>query len=109
MEYLSFGEKLKALRQKRYVTQEQLAAYLEKHGCGTSTKSAISQYENNKRFPDLKSLVILAEYFNVTVDFLVNKISDVNENKLVYQYRELDDRHKHMVIAYSKALCDITN
>lgn len=103
----TFGEKLKALRQERLITQEQFAAELEKFGCGTTTKSAISQYENNKRIPDTKTLVIIARYFNVTVDYLISNSDSINsENLLLKYFRTLGEKQQNLVIAYAKALFD---
>ena len=103
-----FGERLKFLRKGRYITQEKFASELERLGCRVTNKSAVSQYENNKRIPDMKSLVTIADFFNVTTDFLIcgSKCSE-NENQLIINFRTLDDEKKSMVIAYSKALCDI--
>ena len=62
-----FSEKLKTLRKQRGITQEQLASSL---GIGTST---IGMYESNIRKPSYKILKQIANYFNVSVDYLVNE------------------------------------
>ena len=36
------------------------------------SREALSYYENGKRNPDLQMLRILSQYFNVSIDFLVN-------------------------------------
>jgi len=36
------------------------------------SREALSHYENGKRSPDLQMLRRLSEYFNVSIDFLVN-------------------------------------
>lgn len=36
------------------------------------SREALSYYENGKRSPDLQMLRMLSEYFNVSIDFLVN-------------------------------------
>ena len=36
------------------------------------SREALSHYENGKRSPDIQMLRRLSEYFNVSIDFLVN-------------------------------------
>ena len=36
------------------------------------SREALSHYENGKRSPDVKMLRQLSEYFNVSIDFLIN-------------------------------------
>lgn len=50
------------------MTQQQLAARL------SLAKSTISQYENNINEPDLKTLVELADIFEVSVDYLLGRV-----------------------------------
>ncbi len=35
------------------------------------SRESISYYENGKRSPDIETLLILSEYFNVSVDYLI--------------------------------------
>jgi len=105
----SFGERLRYLRQERHITQEKFAMELEKLGCKTIKKSAISQYEHNKRKPDMKSLIKIADFFDVTMDYLIRGSKcDECENQLLANFRVLGIEHKNMVAAYSKALVDCT-
>ena len=61
-----FATTLQALRKKRGVTQEQLAAYL-----GVSPQ-AVSKWENGS-FPDGDLLPRLADYFEVSIDYLYGR------------------------------------
>lgn len=63
---MDFGKNLKTARRWKGVTQIQTAADL-----GIS-KATIAYYEVNKRQPDLEMLVKLANYFDVTTDFLLD-------------------------------------
>jgi transcriptional regulator with XRE-family HTH domain len=36
------------------------------------SREALSHYENGKRNPDIEMLRKLSEYFNVSIDFLIN-------------------------------------
>ena len=73
----SFSLKLKALRQKNNLTQEQLANELNTHYHLNESKATISQFEHNKRIPDLDRLINIADYFQVSLDYLCcNKSND---------------------------------
>lgn len=67
---MSIGAKIKELRRKNDITQEQLAEYL-----GISSP-AISQWECEKSAPDISQLPILANIFDVTVDALLEVNTD---------------------------------
>ena len=71
MHSINFHKRIKSLRQAGRLTQDDLAKELEKRGCGATGKYAISKYENNKRLPDVKSLVVISEFFNVSVDYML--------------------------------------
>ncbi len=62
---LSFGTNLKKLRHERNITQGELAGAL-----GISSQS-ISRYETNSAYPDIEMLPVIAEYFGVTIDYLL--------------------------------------
>ena len=56
---------LKKLRSQKGVSQQVVADYLE------ITRQAYSNYENGNRDPDNETLLKLAEYFEVSVDYLL--------------------------------------
>lgn len=60
-----FGERLKQLREEANLTMEQLAVSL-----GTK-KQTISRYENNQREPEYATLIKIAQFFNVSTDYLL--------------------------------------
>lgn len=62
---VDFGYRLKTLRLKANMTQEQLARRL------SLTKSVISAYETDLRLPSYDVLVHIASIFNVTTDYLL--------------------------------------
>lgn len=57
---------LKIIRKQKKYSQLKVAMDL------AISREALSHYENGKRSPDLQMLRILSEYFNVSIDFLVN-------------------------------------
>lgn len=59
------GNKIKNLRMKAGMTQAQLAIVLK------LSPSTIGMYEQNRREPDLISLIKLARYFQVSTDYLL--------------------------------------
>ena len=61
---MDFGEKLKALRTERGLTQEQLAAKLY------VSRTAVSKWETGGGSPNLDSLQVVARLFDVSVDDL---------------------------------------
>ncbi len=59
-----FSERLRDLRLEKELSQNQLAKNLG------LTHTAINLWESNKRVPNLEALIIIAQYFNVTIDYL---------------------------------------
>ena len=63
--FMEFYTVLKQLRKQKGISQEILAEYL-----GISTQ-AISKWECELSYPDIELLPILANYFKVSIDFLL--------------------------------------
>lgn len=59
--------RLRELRKSRNLTLKDIGNVLN------VSESAVSQYENNKRELDNTSLTTLADYFEVTVDYLLGR------------------------------------
>lgn len=62
---MNFGDILFQLRAERGIYQKQLAEYL------SVSIGTISNYENGVHSPDLNTLCRIAEYFNVSADYLL--------------------------------------
>lgn len=60
-----FASRLKQIRIERKVTQKELAAYLN------VSQNAVFNWENGKREPPIKTISEIAEYFNVSADYLM--------------------------------------
>lgn len=71
-----FGKRLRLLRKKIKLTQAQLGKNLN------LSQRAISSYENGVRFPDEQILNLIADYFDVSTDFLLGrtKIENIYKN-----------------------------
>ncbi|WP_083465531.1 helix-turn-helix domain-containing protein [Thalassobacillus sp. C254] len=76
---MGFGERLRSLRKEKNITQEGLGKIIN------VTKVSISGYENGNRTPDTDTLQKLADYFDVSVDFLLGRT-----NKAAYSNKEED-------------------
>ena len=70
-----FGQHLKALRQSKKLTQKQLGINI-----GASERG-IQNYELNLRKPTYEMLIALADYFNVSIDYLVGRTDNPDVNK----------------------------
>ena len=57
---------LRAIRKKKNYNQLKVALDLN------ISREALSHYENGKRSPDIQMLRRLSNYFNASIDFLVN-------------------------------------
>lgn len=71
-----FGDKLKALRVERNLTQDELAKIL-----GTS-KQVISRYENNLRSPKVDVVSQYADLLGISVDYLADNSLPAGDNIL---------------------------
>ena len=57
---------LRQIRKQKKLNQLKVALDLN------ISREALSHYENGKRSPDVQMLRRLSEYFNVSIDFLIN-------------------------------------
>lgn len=62
---MTIGEIIKSLRNENNMTQTQLASLL------FISQDTISLWELNKRLPDIKSVIAMAEIFNVSTDYIL--------------------------------------
>lgn len=62
---MRLAERLKYLRTQKKIGQKELAIYLK---CSTGT---VSNYENGVHLPDPKTLVNMAAFYGVSVDYLL--------------------------------------
>lgn len=72
---MNFSDKLKEIRKKEGLSQEQLA---EKIGV---SRQAITKWETGKGLPDVDNMVILAEIFKTTLDELLRDTAATAEQK----------------------------
>lgn len=64
-ENINVGQKLQIARNKQGLTQEQIAQQLQ------VSLQTISNWENNKSYPDIVSLITLSELYQISLDQLL--------------------------------------
>ncbi|MBI9012194.1 MAG: helix-turn-helix domain-containing protein [Clostridiales bacterium] len=98
---MQIGKKIKQLRVKQGLTQEQLANYLN------VTFQAVSKWEQGSTSPDISLLPKLSTYFGITIDDLFTLNSDAHleriENMLLNE-RELSSDDETYVKSYLNGL-----
>lgn len=65
-----FPERLKELRCSNNLTMEMLGNEIG------STRGTISNFENGYKKPSLDILIRIADYFNVSIDYLIGRTND---------------------------------
>ncbi|HJA67113.1 transcriptional regulator [Lachnoclostridium sp. An169] len=75
---MKFNEKLLSIRKKKGLSQEELGMELQ------VSRQTISKWESGQSYPDFQKLVLLSDYFDMTLDELVKDIDvqDVREKSL---------------------------
>lgn len=86
---------LKKLRQERGISQQALAKAI-----GISQQS-VNKYENHSIEPDIATLIVLSEYFDTTVDYLIGKTNEHGNNirlseseRMLEKYKALGSKEK---------------
>lgn len=86
---VSYGERLKYLRNERDMTQEEISEQLN------ISRSTYARYETSDTQPDFETLIKLSSIFNVTIDYIVSGGSHSNEDFYKDSYRK--DLEKQLV------------
>lgn len=99
------NERIKELRVKAKMTQEELAAKLG------LTKGAIGNYETGRRRPDKEVLNAIADFFNVSMDYLNGRTTEqpeytLEEQWLIDCYRKTDSEVKAAVKTILRKMVD---
>ncbi len=83
-----FGKKLRELRLLSKLTAKQLAAYLN------CSPSLIYNIEKGLNRPQPELIVLAAEFFGVTTDFMLREENTGNEEDLLELYRNINPKNK---------------
>ncbi len=102
VKYMKFGEILRELIEDNDLTQKQVAKDLN------IAPSTLGNYIHNNREPDFHTIKMIAGYFNVTIDYLLDYRSSKTENRsedeLLRIYRSLSNTHQNLLIEQGKLL-----
>ena len=77
------GNSILTLRRKKGVSQEVLADFIG------VTKTSVSKWETGTTMPDIQMLPLLASYFEVSVDELINYVPMLNREQIRFHYQRL--------------------
>lgn len=103
---MTFGKRLKDLMEERNITQRQLSKELN------IAASTINGYANDYREPDFYTLIALANYFDVSTDYLlgITKIPKAISSRsntferLLYYYEKLNPDLQELLLDQAKTL-----
>jgi len=100
---MNFGERIKLLREELNLTREELA---NKFGIAYQT---LSKYETNARFPDKETLKRFADFFGVSIDYLLCRTNvrdfkiDTDEDpaiqSILYETRKKLEKEKNILFS----------
>lgn len=84
---MELGKQIKMHRQEAELSQEELAnrVYV--------SRQTISNWENDKSYPDVNSLVLLSEIFQISLDNLIK--GDIGAMKEVIQKEEIEKMNRY--------------
>jgi transcriptional regulator with XRE-family HTH domain len=100
-----FGKRFKELRISSGLTQDEIAKKLN------TSRSRIGMYETGKREPDHETLEMIADFFNVDLDYLLGRSSKttyIPQNLIVYKENTEEDRKRIIDLFFGNATMDFT-
>lgn len=101
--------KLKELRQEKGLHQKDIAQILHK------TITCVSDWERGRTEPSLQDLTQIADYFEVSCDYLLGRTNDIGlvevqseltheQQELLSLYNKMSLQNKNQLIGFAKAL-----
>lgn len=84
------GKYIKFLRERNNLTQEELAKKVP------VTREAVSKWETGRRIPDIETLIILSNIFDVSIESLLS--GEESNNAVVNLYKDNIKLHKKVGI-----------
>ena len=99
----TFSNILRQLRSEKNISTYKLADILH------VSRSSISNYETGIRTPDYELLLEIANFFNVSIDYLLGRTSDrrtadqiLEEYSVICDVKNLDKNQKDFIINFIK-------
>lgn len=98
-------DNLRQIREKKNITQTKLSVDIE------VSQELISHYETGKSKPNIETLLKLAEYFNCSTDYLLERtnhpstvkdlnVKDIEINNIIDKYNSLSAENKKQFSNY---------
>lgn len=87
---MELGKQIRKYRQEAQLSQEDLASRVY------VSRQTISNWENDKSYPDVSSLVLLSEIFQISLDELIK--GDIETMKEVIKKEEIEKMNRYGVI-----------
>lgn len=95
MPFMEIGKQIKTHRAKFGLSQEEFADKI------FVTRQTVSNWENDKSYPDINSLVLMAEVFGVSLDSLVKgDIEEMNEKIKTEDIEYLNKANRRLTLAF---------
>lgn len=106
---VKFPERLRELRKQEHISQKNLSQYL---GFGPT---AISSYETGRNEPCYDTLLKLARFFDISIDYLIGNADlprpshDLTEQeiKLLHAYRYLTESEQTLILSMIQKLAEL--
>ncbi len=105
---MKFNEKLLAIRKKQGLSQEELGMELQ------VSRQTISKWEAGQSYPDFQRLVMLSDYFGMSLDELVKDIDvqdvrdkNLTDEKVAFIFSDIQNV-KYTVGKWWKIICCVT-
>ena len=99
---MKFNEKLLAMRKKQGLSQEELGMKLQ------VSRQTISKWEAGQSYPDFQRLVMLSDYFGMSLDELVKDIDkNLTDEKVASIFCDIQNV-KYTVGKWWKIICCVT-
>lgn len=108
-----FGSRLKQLRTSKKITQNELSKLLD------VSRSAVAGYETSGKQPDFEKVLLLANFFEVSTDYLLGItddptpsqasdqlhafIADHNLSAMFHNYNKWTDEEKKILLNFLEA------
>jgi transcriptional regulator with XRE-family HTH domain len=100
---MDFGRRLKALRKEKSLQQRELAILFN------LSPSAIGGYERGLREPELQQLSSFAEFFDVSLDYLLGRTEErrtADKFAFTQEYEYFDFMHSHTITMNGQILSE---
>lgn len=94
--------RIQDLRKQAKLSQDDLAKIVHVH------QTAVSQWETGKTYPDTSTLILLADYFNVSIDYILGR-SDNPDTKYHITEKDLPEYERIMLKAYRNSTPELQN